>query len=148
MFSELCDQLIQVMSRRGFLQKTAQALAAIGLVLAGVNVAEASVVVKCCLLCRSASVSCSGCVCQWCWTCLHDTDGCTYSCNECYSTSGAWCDNRTSGAGCPRTTVGQTTGSDGEAACNVVTCSSATKILTIPCEPPDPDPGVCRRKPC
>ena len=126
MFAKLVEQLTEAVSRRGFLQRMGQAAAAIGLVLAGVDVAKA-VVAMCCDLCLPPSASCSGCTCQWCWTCPH-TDGCVYSCNECYSgATGAWCNNRTSPAGCPRTAPGQTSGDDG---CppGHVTCSSVTLL--------------------
>jgi hypothetical protein len=133
MLGVLFEKVSEAVSRRGFLKRLVQATGAIGLVLAGVEVAK-GVVVKCCDLCNAASVSCSGCVCQWCWTCNFDTgDGCTYSCNECYSSSGTWCNNRTTASGCPRTSLGQTTGSDLN--CSQTTCSSATKILAIPCTP-------------
>jgi hypothetical protein len=80
--------------RRGFLKRTAgAAIAGLFLVLGIPETAIATVTWHCCNLCGSWQFSCSGCACQWCWSCI-DGSGARYSCCECYK-------NTSQCSGCP-----------------------------------------------
>ncbi len=136
----LFEYLTDAVSRRSVLQRMAQAAAAIGLTLMGVDVARAMFTSKCCTVCLDPAGGCSytNCSCQWCWTCCHDTgpgaDFFMYSCDECYSATGTWC---STSSVCPRTSLGQSLGSDG---CGSVICSRVTKVNPAISCPPDNDP--------
>ena len=147
MFENLFEHLTSLATRRGFLQRMAQAAGAIGLTLVGVDVAKASVTIKCCNLCLDpATCTYSNCASQWCWACCHDTgpgaDFFLYSCDECYSATGEWCEPNNV---CPRTSAGHTPGAPG---CTSIKCSKITKVNPpISCETePLPPPPPCDRK--
>lgn len=144
MQDKLFEYLTEAVSRRSVLQRMTQAAMAIGLTLIGADVARATFSSKCCVVCvNPASCSHTNCSCQWCWTCCFDTgpghDFFVYSCDECYSALGGWCNPASI---CPRTTLGHSPGSDG---CDSIKCSRITKVNPpISCEPPpDPPGGDC-----
>ncbi len=133
MGSNFFDYLAEAVSRRTVLKKLVQGAGAVGLGILGIQEAKALVAYLCCNLCKNpGSCTYGNCTCEWCWTCSH-TDGCTYSCDECYSASGAWCNNRTQ-AGC-------STAGSGDLCPAANTCSRARQIYCPP--PPPPPPFGC-----
>jgi len=121
---KIIEKLTQAVSRRRFLTRLSAAAAAFALGVLGLSdVAHAgcppgTVRVACCCLCKRPGTCVYGsCACQWSWPCEW-TDGSVcreYTCWECYSSQGSWCDPD---------------GPDG--ACNQAKCSRAT-YRTIPC---------------
>ncbi len=104
MEAKLLEGLSRFASRRGFLQSAAMVCQAFGLSLLGVKVVHGTgcgcppcFPLACCDMCCPPS-TCTNCACVWSWPCSH-TDGCTYSCLECYSAGPCSAD------GCPPTTI-------------------------------------------
>ncbi len=142
MWDSLVEQLSDMVSRRAFLKRIAQAGAALGLALVGLHDARGVVAVKCCVLCINPSTCTYGnCACEWCWTCRDTTDGSWYRCDECYSQPGRWCNNRTKpGCACQACVKCEATGTGGSECPSppvVVKCSRAVLL----CPPPDDGGG-------
>jgi len=136
MGAKLFERLTEAVDRRSVLQKMAQAAGAIALALIGADVARAVVTVKCCTLCIPPNTcTYSGCTCEWCWPCCFDSgpghDNRLYSCDECYSSSGAWCNNRTS-PGC------SIVGTGGGTCPSAIKCSRARLLPVAPCAEEEP----------
>ncbi len=82
---KLVEALGKRVDRRAFLVKVGKGVVGGLLGLMGLPQSAAAVGWKCCTLCENNSGSCSGCACQWCWTCYYAPENKCYKCCECHT---------------------------------------------------------------
>jgi hypothetical protein len=87
MLNRLVESLSETVDRRSFMRQLAGFGATVGFIFFGAEIASATFPIHGCDLCFDPS-SCTwaNCVSTWPWI-ANDGAGCTYSCQECYSSS-------------------------------------------------------------
>jgi hypothetical protein len=100
MWRKMKEKAVDVADRRLFLGKLSMASAALLGAVIGLPKKSAACPFSCCFNCIAASLNCTGCVCEWSWTCCTqsgDDLGYNYRwwCRECYQ------EELPPGGGCP-----------------------------------------------
>lgn len=97
---ELLRRLSSLLDRREFLRRTSAAVFGVVMGLLGLPGQAAATYQYCCTLCFDPGGSCSGCACQWCWTCRDTPTGRYYRCCECYTQTYQACNGTCSHVKC------------------------------------------------
>jgi hypothetical protein len=88
MWKKMREKAVDVAERRLFLGRLSMASAALLGAVIGLPKSSNACPFSCCTACGIPSINCSGCVCEWSWTCCTTADDLGYQwrwyCRECY----------------------------------------------------------------